>query len=381
MDFLPAEILADIFSYDGLSEITRQVCRRWRGIALPIWLRRLPLLPSDPFRDTGMLDYLKDLSPHDRLFVRALDITSQRDFDTSGGGNLFHVDVADLACVENVLLIQTLLGPRITDLSMTDDGWTPESLAHILQTCLLSTHHLTHFQIALHKTDSYSATDLLASLLQLYRRDSGRLKSLVLDLSQSLAENQWIAMAECIELQHFHLGLHRNSEPVLPEIFKLTFPRWTSLSSLYICQPRFLSAETLQCLYKSLPAPGQLQELRLIFEACQASLYEQEFIEMIHTMPNLQILEAHLDWTNRMMEHVALTLADLRELSITCSSIEFTCAEIQYMVWGQALEKINMRTSGRIWGGFLEAVRARSRRVRILVYGAMKWGGSVDEWE
>ncbi|KAK5828401.1 hypothetical protein F5H01DRAFT_327998 [Linnemannia elongata] len=380
MDMLPAEILADIFCYDGLSDITRQVCQRWRRIALPIWLRRLPLLPSDPFKDTGMLDYLEDLSPHDRLFVRALDVTSRRDFDTSGG-NLFHIDVADLSCVENVLLIQSLLGSRITDLSMTDAGWTPHSLADILQTCLLATHHLTHFQISLQKTESYTLPDLLDCLLYLYRRDSGRLKSLTLDLSQSLADDQWTAMAECVELQHFHLGLHRNSEPVLPEIFKLAFPKWTSLSSLYICQPRFLSAETLQCLYKSLPAPGQIRELRLIFEACQASQYEQEFIEMIHTMPNLQILEAHLDWTNRMMEHVALTLSDLRELSITCSSVEFTCAGIQYVVWGQALEKINMRTSGRIWGGFLEAVRKRSRRVRILVYGAMKWGGSVDEWE
>ncbi|KAF9125803.1 hypothetical protein BGX30_000296 [Mortierella sp. GBA39] len=89
---------------------------------------------------TGMLDYLEDLSPHDRLFVRALDVTSRRDFDTSGG-NLFHIDVADLPCVENVLLIQSLLGSRITDLSMTDAGWTPHSLADILQTCLLATHH------------------------------------------------------------------------------------------------------------------------------------------------------------------------------------------------------------------------------------------------
>ncbi|KAG9072369.1 hypothetical protein KI688_000139 [Linnemannia hyalina] len=329
---------------------------------------------------TGMLDYLEDLSPHDRLFVRALDVTSRRDFDTSGG-NLFHIDVADLPCVENVLLIQSLLGSRITDLSMTDAGWTPHSLADILQTCLLATHHLIHFQISLQKTESYTLPDLFECLLYLYRRDSGRLKSLTLDLSQSLADDQWTAMAECVELQHFHLGIHRNSEPVLPKIFKLAFPKWTSLSSLYICQPRFLSAETLQCLYKSLPAPGRMRELRLIFEACQASQYEQEFIEMIHMMPNLQILEAHLDWTNRMMEHVALTLSDLRELSITCSSIEFTCAGIQYMVWGQALEKINMRTSGRIWGGFLEAVRKRPRRVKILVYGAMKWGGSVDEWE
>ncbi|KAK3843025.1 MAG: hypothetical protein J3R72DRAFT_441436 [Linnemannia gamsii] len=380
MDILPSEILADIFSYEGLSDITRQVCQRWRRIALPIWLRRLPLLPSDPFKDTGMLDYLQDLSPHDRLFVRALDVTSRRDFDTSGG-NLFHIDVADLPCVENVLMIQSLLSARITDLSMTDAGWTPYSLADILQTCLLTTQHLTHFQIALQKTESYTLPDLFECLLQLYRRDSGRLKSLTLDLSQSLADDQWTAMAECIELQHFHLGLHRNSEPVLPEIFKLTFPKWTSLTSLYICQPRFLSAETLQCLYKSLPTPARLRELRLIFEACQASQYEQEFIEMIHAMPNLQILEAHLDWTNRMMGHVAMTLADLCELSMTCSSVEFTCAGIQHMVWGQALVKVNMRTSGRIWGGFLEAVRKRSRRVKILVYGAMKWGGSIDEWE
>ncbi|KAF9932698.1 hypothetical protein FBU30_007541 [Linnemannia zychae] len=379
MERLPAEILADIFSYEGLSDITRQVCQRWRRITLPIWLRRLPLLPSDPFKDTGMLDYLHDLYPRDRLYIRALDITSRRDFDTSG--SFFHVDVADLPCVENVLLIQSLLGPRIIELSMTDAGWTPHSLADMLQTCLLTTQHLTHFQISLHKTESYTLPELLGSLLLLYRRDSTWLKSLTLDLSQCLAKDQWTAMAECVELQHFHLGLHRSSEPVLPGIFELTFPKWTCLTSLYVCQPRFLSAETLRCLYKSLPAPDRLRELRLIFEACQASMYEQEFIDMIHSMPNLQILEAHLDWTNRMMEHVALTLADLTELSITCSSVEFTCAGIQYMAWGQALEKIHMRTSGRIWGGFLDAVRKKSRRVRILVYGSMKWGGSIDEWE
>ncbi|KAG0319751.1 hypothetical protein BGZ99_004943 [Dissophora globulifera] len=377
---LPAEILADIFCYEGLADITRQVCRRWRRVALPIWLRRLVLLPSDPFKDLGIHAYLKNLALDDRLSVRALDITSRRDSD-SVSNSVFYVEVADPACVCNVLRIQSLLGSRILDLTLTDTGWTPDSLAGFLQMSLLTTHHLNRFQISLFKVESYEATDLMDSMIELYRRDALHLRCLSLDLSQSMAAEQWIAMSECTELQSFHLGLHRSSEPILTGILELVLPKWISLSTLYICQPRFVTADTLRCLHTHLPHPDRLLELHLIFEACQASQYEQEFIEMIHAMPNLQTLEAHLDWTNRMMEHVAIALVDLRELSITCSSLDFTCAGIRCVAWGQGLTKVNMRTSGKIWGGFIDAVRKRSRRVKILVYGSMKWGGSVDEWE
>ncbi|KAG0211625.1 hypothetical protein BGX28_007676 [Mortierella sp. GBA30] len=360
IDVLPAEILADIFAHEGLADITRQVCRRWRGIALPLWLRRLLLLPSDPFKDLGMLKYLQDLPEHDRLFVRALDIASRHDVDVNS--SVFYTEVADQACVRNVLQIQSLLGPRIVELTITDTGWAPESLADILSMNLVTTRHLHSFQISVCKVESFDLLDLVDCLIRLYRRDCGHLKSLSLDLNHPIAREQWLAIADCTELQHFHLGLHRSSEPILSEICELIFPKWGALSELYICQPRSLSAETLRCLYMYLPRPDRLRELHLIFGACQASLYEQEFIAMVHAMPNLQILEAHLDWTNRMMEHVAMTLPDLRELSVTCSSLDFNCDGIQYMVWGQALEKVNMRTSGKIWGGFLDApLRSRAK--------------------
>ncbi|KAF9897608.1 hypothetical protein BX616_005282 [Lobosporangium transversale] len=377
---LPTEILAAIFGYEGLADITRQVCKRWRAIALPIWLKRLVLLPSDPFKDLGIFQYLQHLSLDLRLSVRALEITSRRDFDLANN-SVFYTEVADQACVQNAIKTQSLLGPRIMDLTLTDTGWAPESLRDILRMNLMTTDHLHHFQISLFKTESHDMPDLMDSIVDLYRRDACHIKSLVLDLAQPLTMDHWEAIAECIELQSFHLGLHRISEPILTDVLERIFPKWTNLCALYICQPRFLSAETLRCLYKYLPHPDQLHELHLIFEACQASLYEQEFIEMIHTMPNLQILEAHLDWSNLMMKHVAVTLSDLRELSITCSNLHFTCAGISSTVWGPGLEKLNMRTSGKICGGFLEAVRKRSRRVKILVYGSMKWGGSVDEWE
>ncbi|KAF9181307.1 hypothetical protein BGZ51_005545 [Haplosporangium sp. Z 767] len=380
IDDLPAEILADIFGHEGLAEITRQVCQRWRKITLPIWLKRLTLLPSDPFKDSGMLSYLFNLPLHDRLYVRALDVTSRRDFD-SVNSSVFYTEIADKACVRNVLQIQSLLGPRIIDLSITDTGWTPESMRDILKMSLLTTRHLHHFQLSLFQPESYVLSELSDNLVQHYQRDARHLKTLVLDLALPLDKEQWLAMAQCTELLHFHLGLHRSSEPVLSGILDIILPRWCSLTSLYLCQPRFLSPETLRCLYTHLPQPERLRELHLIFEACQASMYEQEFIDMIQAMPRLQILDTHLDWTNRMMERVAMTLADLRELSITCSSLEFTCAGIRQMVWGQALEKMNMRTSAKIWNGFLDAVRMRSSRVKILVYGSMKWGGSVDEWE
>ncbi|CAO3573543.1 unnamed protein product [Mortierella alpina] len=379
IDVLPAEILAHIFSHEGLADITRQVCSRWRGIALPIWLRRLSLLPSDPFKDLGMLAYLQGLSEHDRLYVRALDITSRREGDVNS--SVFYTEIADQACVQNVLNIQSLLGPRIVELAITDTGWASSSIADILNMNLLMTRHLHHFQISLYDVDSFELPDLAQALTHLYQRDAGHLKSITLDLAQPVAREQWLAMAECTELQRCHFGLYRSTEPVLAEIFELVLPRWEALTELYICQPRPLSADVVSCLHRHLPRPDRLRELHLIFEACQASLYEQEFIDMIHAMPGLQTLEAHLDWTNRMMEHVAMTLPDLRELSVTCSSLSFTCAGIQYMVWGQALEKVNMRTSGKIWSGFLDAVRKRSRRVKILVYGSMKWGGAVDEWE
>ncbi|KAF9094350.1 hypothetical protein BGX27_001471 [Mortierella sp. AM989] len=380
IDSLPAEILADIFAHEGLADITRQVCHRWREIALPIWQRRLVLLPSDPFKDLGVLEYLQQLSIQDQLFVRALDISSRREFD-SNNNSVFYIEVADQACLRNVLTIQSLLGSKITELALTDTGWTPESLSGILQMNYLATHHLTHFQISLFQVESFEISDLMDSMIELFHRDASHLKSLVLDLAQTLPTDTWSAIAECTDLCSFHLGLHRSSEPILADILELILPKWSSLTTIYICQPRFLSAGTLSFLYKHLPHPNRLRELHLIFEACQASLYEQEFIEMIHAMPNLQILVAHLDWTNRMMEHVAMTLPDLRELSITCSNINFTCSGISCTVWGQGLEKVNMRTSGKIWSGFLEAIRRRSRRVKILVYGAMKWGGSVDEWE
>lgn len=380
IDVLPAEILASIFGYDGLADITRQVSRRWRAVALPIWLRRLTLLPSDPFKDLEMLDYLRGLSPDERHLVRALDISSRRQFD-SASNSVFYEEVADQACVRNVLLTQVLLGARIIDFTLTDAGWCPESLSEILRTILLTTQHLTHFQISLFNVESYATPELQATLIKLFRRDACNLKSIALDLTRPLTMDHWTSIAECAELQSFHLGLHRSSEPILTDILELVLSKWESLSALYICQARFVSAETLRCLHKHLPHPDRLRELRLIFEACQASLYEQEFIEMIHAMPNLQTLEAHLDWTNRMMEHVALTLPDLRELSITCSSLGFTCAGIVCVAWGSALEKVNMRTSGKICKGFIDAVRKRSSRVKILVYGSMKWGGSVDEWE
>ncbi|KAF9573459.1 hypothetical protein EC968_008544 [Mortierella alpina] len=379
IDVLPAEILAHIFSHEGLADITRQVCSRWRGIALPIWLRRLSLLPSDPFKDLGMLAYLQDLSQHDRLYVRALDITSRREGDVNN--SLFYNEIADQACVQNVLNIQSLLGQRIVELAITDTGWASNSIADILRMNLLTTLHLHHFQISLYDVVSFELLDLAHSLTRLFRRDAGHLRSITLELAQPVAREQWLAMAECTELERFQLGLDRSSEPVLPEIFELVLPRWAALTELYICQQRPLSAEVVSCLHRHLPRPDRLRELHLIFEACHASVYEQEFIDMIHAMPGLQTLEAHLDWTNRMMEHVAMTLPNLRELSITCSNLSFTCAEIQYMVWGQALEKVNMRTSGKIWSGFLDAVRKRSRRVKILVYGSMKWGGAIDEWE
>ncbi|KAF8931542.1 hypothetical protein BGZ58_007579 [Dissophora ornata] len=379
IDVLPAEILANIFGYEGLFDIARQVCRCWRGIALPIWLRRLVLLPSDPFKDLGVLELLQHLSYEDRLSVRALDITSRRDSD-SVSNSVFYVEQADQACVRNVLRVQSLLGSRIIDLALTDIGWTPDSLTYILQMNQLATKHLSRFQISLLNVESFGTSELMDSLARLFRRDAFYLKSLVLDLVRPLAIDHWTGISECTEIQSFHLGPHRSSEPILTGILELVLPNWSSLSTLYICQPRFITAETLRCLYKHLPHPERLRELHLIFEACQASMYEQEFIDMIHAMPNLQILEAHLDWTNRMMEHVAMALSDLRELSVTCSSLNFTCAGIMYMAWGQGLEKVNMRTSGKIWSGFLEAVRKRSRRVKILVYGSMKWGGSVDEW-
>ncbi|KAF9353161.1 hypothetical protein BGX26_009072 [Mortierella sp. AD094] len=327
-----------------------------------------------------MLEYFQDFSLQDRIFVRALDFSSRREYD-SNNNSVFYVEVADRACLQNVLLIQSLLGSKITELGLTDTGWSPESLRDILQATYRTTHHLTHLQISLFQVESFEMSDLVESMIGLFRRDASHLKSLVLDLAQTLSTSAWAAIAECTQLDSFHLGLHRSSEPILADILELALPKWASLTSIYICQPRFLSAGTLSLLYKHLPRPYQLRELHLIFEACQASLYEQEFIEMIHAMPNLQILVAHLDWTNRMMEHVAMKLPDLRELSITCSNLNFTCSGISYTVWGQGLEKVNMRTSGKIWGGFLEAIRRRSRRVKILVYGSMKWGGSVDEWE
>jgi len=380
IDVLPAEILGSIFGYEGLADITRQVSRRWRAIALPLWLHRLTLLPSDPFKDLGMLSYLQSLSPDERLFVRSLDISSRRQFD-SASNSVFYEEVADQACVRNVLLIQVLLGARIEDFTLTDAGWSPESLSEILRTMLLTTQHLSYFQISLFNVESYTTPELQATLIKLFRRDACNLKSITLDLTRPLTMDHWTSIAECTELQSFHLGLHRSSEPILTDILELILSKWESLSTLYICQARFVSVETLQCLHKHLPHPDRLRELRLIFEACQASMYEQEFIEMIHAMPSLQILEAHLDWTNRMMEHVALTLSDLRELSITCSSLGFTCAGVVHVAWGSALEKVNMRTSGKICKGFIDAVRKRSSRVKILVYGSMKWGGSVDEWE
>ncbi|KAF8979664.1 hypothetical protein BGZ46_005154 [Entomortierella lignicola] len=381
INILPSEIMADIFAHEGLSDIARQVCHHWREIALPIWQRRLVLLPSDPFKDLGILEYLQSLSLQDRLFVRALDFGSRRDFD-SNNNTFFYIEVADHACLRNVLLIQSLLGSRISELTLTDAGWSPESLKSILQTNYTSTCHLTHFQISLLQIESFEMSDLMDSMIELFRRDASHLRSLVLDLSQALSSDTWSVIAECTEIKSFHLGLHRLSEPILDDILELALPNWTSLTSIYICQPRFLSAGTLSFLYKHLPHPNQLRELHLIFEACQASLYEQEFIEMIHAMPNLQTLVAHLDWTNQMMEHVAMDLANLRELSITCSNSNFTCSGISNcIVWGQGLEKVNMRTSAKIWAGFLEAIRRRSRRVKILVYGSMKWGGTVDEWE
>ncbi|KAG0245980.1 hypothetical protein B0O80DRAFT_496845 [Mortierella sp. GBAus27b] len=377
---LPAEILAVIFSHEGLADITRQVCKRWRGVALPIWLRRLTVLPSDPFKDRGFLNYLKSLTPHDRLFVRALDISSRRQLD-SASNTFFYEEVADDACVQNVLMIQSLLGARIMDISLTDTGWDPEGLDKILRTILLTTRHLNHFQLSLFDLGSYLALEFHETLVQLLRRDACRLKSLTFDLALSLPNEHWESIAECTELESFHLGLPQSAQPILTDILEQVLPKWKSLSALYICQARFVSAETIQCLYKHLPYPSRLRELRLIFEACQASVYQQEFIEMIHAMPNLQILEAHLDWTNRMMEHVALSLPHLRELSITCSNPDFTCAGIEMVAWGQALEKVNMRICSRISSGFINAVRKRSSRVRILVYGSMKWGGTVDEWE
>jgi len=327
-----------------------------------------------------MLQYLQSLSDHDRLFIRALDITSHRDFDSSSN-NVVYADIADADSVHNVLLIQSLLGPRISDLALTDTGWAPESLIDIAQMSLMTTNHLQQFQISLFKVESFLLSDLMDSLTRLYQRDQGTLKSLVLDLSQPLPTDQWQAIAGCTELQDFHLGLYRSSEPILTDILVRILPQWTSLSSLYLCQPRFLTAGTVRSLYKDLPRPEQLQELHLIFEACQAVLYEDEFLKMIQAMPNLKTLEAHLDWTDQMMHQVATTLKDLRRLSITCSSAEFTCCGIREVAWGQGFEKINMRTSGKIWRGFLDAIRKRSRRVKILVYGSMKWGGSVDEWE
>ncbi|KAG0042913.1 hypothetical protein BGZ83_012025 [Gryganskiella cystojenkinii] len=380
IDCLPAEILADIFLYDGLADIARQTCMRWRAIALPLWLRRLSLRPSDPFNDRGMLAYLQSLSEHDRLFVRGLDVTSRRDFDSSSN-NVVYTDVADVACVNNVLMIQSLLGERIHDLALTDTGWAPESLIDLVHMALMTTHHLVHFQISLFKVESFLLSDLMTCLTQLYDRDSSHLKSLALDLAQPVETEQWDAMAGCTELQDFHLGLYRSSEPILTDILVRILPQWHSLSSLYLCQPRFLTADTVRCLYRDLPRPEGLHELHLIFEACQASQYEDEFLKMIRAMPNLRTLEAHLDWTDRMMDQVASTLKDLRKLTITCSSVEFTCCGIREVVWGQGLEKVNMRTSGKIWRGFIDAVRKRSRRVKILVYGSMKWGGSIDEWE
>ncbi|KAF9173810.1 hypothetical protein BGX21_004989 [Mortierella sp. AD011] len=380
IDNLPPEILANIFAHEGLSDIGRQVCHRWREITLPIWQRRLVLLPSDPFRDLGMLEYFQNFSLQDRIFVRALDFCSRREYD-SNNNSVFYVEVADQACLRNALLIQSLLGSKIIELSLTDTGWSPESLSDILQANYRATRHLTHFQISLFQMESFRTSNLVDSMIGLFRRDASHLKSLVLDLAQTLPTSTWAAIAECARLDSFYLGLHRSSEPILTDILELVLPKWTSVTSIYICQPRFLSAETLSLLYKHLPHPHQLRELHLIFEACKASLYEQEFIEMIQAMPNLQILVAHVDWTNRMMEHVAVKLPNLRELSITCSNLNFTCSGISYTTWGQGLEKVNMRTSGKIWGGFLEAIRRRSRRVKILVYGSMKWGGSIDEWE
>ncbi|KAG0365388.1 hypothetical protein BGZ54_006567 [Gamsiella multidivaricata] len=346
IDVLPAEILADIFGHE----------------------------------DLGILSYLKSLPLDDRLSIRALDLSPGRQHDSVSVSAYFE-EVADQDCVRNVLLIQSLLGSRIIDLTINDTGWAPDSLVDISQMALLTTHHLACFQISLLAVESCVMPELMNSILELFRRDASHLKFLVLDLAQSLDTDHWETMADCTELQSFHLGLHRSSEPILTSILETVLPKWSSLTSLYICQPRFVSAETLRCLHRDLPRPDRLRELHLIFEACQASLYEQEFIEMVHAMPNLQILEAHLDWTNRMMEHVAITLSDLRELSITCSGLDFTCRGIVDVAWGQGLEKVNMRTSGKIWSGFLEAVRKRSRRVKILVYGSMKWGGSVDEWE
>ncbi|KAG0011097.1 hypothetical protein BGZ81_002398 [Podila clonocystis] len=379
IDVLPTEILADIFGHEGLGDIARQVCRRWRLIALPLWLRRLVLLPSDPFKDVGLLEYLQNLPEDDRLSIRALDIAARRDFDS--GGNVFSSDVADEACLRNVLLIQSLLGHRIIDLAITDTGWAPESLAHILQMNQLTTSRVLHFQLSLFKPESFSLPELSHELIRLCHSHCHTLKTLSFDLAHPMSRNLWATMANCTDLQQFHLSIHRSSEPVLTNILHLVLPRWSALASLHLCQPRFLSPDILRCLYKDLPRPDLLRELHLIFEACQASLYEDEFIEMVAAMPKLQVLDAHLDWSNRMMEQVAARLPDLRELSVTCLGAQFDCRSVRSIVWGEALEKVNMRTSARIWGGFLDAVRKRSRRVKILVYGSMKWGGSIDEWE
>ncbi|KAF9413043.1 hypothetical protein BGZ94_000859 [Podila epigama] len=376
--------MAEIFGHEGLADMARQICRRWRRIALPLWLRRLVLLPSDPFKDLGLFEYLVQLPDDIRLSIRALDITARRDFDS--GGNVFYSDVADEACVQNVLMIQALLGQRIIDLSLTDTGWSPESLARILTTyqqCPTKeiAFRIAHCQLSLFKPESFASSELMNELSHLCRVHCLSLKDLVLDLALPTGQDHWNAMAQCTELQHFHLGIHRSSEPVLTTILQIVLPHWASLVSLYLCQPRFLAPEILQCLYKTLPRPDLLRELHLIFEACQASQYEQEFIEMIEAMPQLEILEIQMDCSNRMMECVAARLPNMRELSVTCLSAQFDCYGIRHVVWGAGLEKLNMRTSARVWGGFLDVVRRRSRRVKILVYGAMKWGGSVDEWE
>ncbi|KAF9584877.1 hypothetical protein BGW38_004819 [Lunasporangiospora selenospora] len=331
-----------------------------------------------------MLAYLRQLSLHDRLYIRALDISAGREFFDCLSTNVSGVhygDVADQACVENVLLTQSLLGPRIQDLALTDMGWSPSGLRDILDMALLTTRHLHHLQISLFKMESFLLTALLDTLADLVRRDRRQLKTVILDLAQPMSQIQWESLGECTEMQRFHLGLHRTSQPVLTEILDLVLPKWTHLTALYLCQPRSLTAETIRTLYRDLPRPDRLRELHLIFEACQASLYEHEFLEMIEAMPNLQRLEAQMDWTDRMMDRVATTLWDLRELVVTCSNIRFTCFGIRYVVWGAGMEKLNMRTSGKIWGGFLDAVRQRSKKVKVLVYGSMKWGGLVDEWE
>ncbi|KAG0331349.1 hypothetical protein BG004_001706 [Podila humilis] len=388
VDVLPTEIMVAIFIHDGLSDIARQVCQRWRQVALPIWLRRLCLLPSDPFKDLGLLPYLQSLPSPYRLAIRALDISARRDFDS--GGNVFSSDVADDACVRNVLMIQSLLSHRIKDISLTDTGWSPESLTRIMQMANLTSQRIVHFQLSLFKPESFSHREMNQALVKICRAHAKFLKTLCFDLAHSFPLAQWNAIAHgAVDLEQFHLGLHRSTTEtmVLADILRVVLPRWSGLTSLHLSQPRFLSPETLTCLYRLLPRPDLLRELHLIFEACQAQLYEEEFIAMIQAMPKLLILDAHLDWTNRMMEQVASRLPELKELSVTCcqSNSQFDCRGIgsikSPLSWGENLEKLNMRTSARISRGFLDAVRMRSRRVKILVYGSMKWGGLVDEWE